>query len=458
MPDLDPIAFDPKRSIQDDLDTRVAARLDRMFSHRVIGTSLRQWCQGVEKTSILLVEHAVLRELRLRHETESVFRRRPNKELQLRGVNFLYSFELGSVKGEGTLFCYMRLAGVDETIQKYHEKTGRIEDSLTVNKVFVRAEKTFKHFLPIAVDIGCRVVRAVNEWLVRQLSDLNSSAGMTALSEIRSLLKHEFRHLADQMLIYAYYATENGFLGTYVHDDQLFGNICDRLKKSPSNQIPRIEQIAAFLDARVPLEKTESRKPLAAGMPLPVTPINHGRLYEGSHQDLYRGEGSYFGDSDVISQPLVFADDIMNLQMVVCYPEGFFSDKEGGIPKRIENLKPKILDILKHHDLVGPLIAFMRGFQAPSKTMDVPQVIPAPEAGAIAAIKREICFSLGQLLERSFPTDDHAEVNRQFSEIHAMVMQCQDLQTLEYVKVLALKPEGLKTIASIRRVLDENSK
>ena len=447
MSDSSDIEFDPKHSIQDGLEIEVGARLDEKFPEFL--DSLIRCCSGVQKFSFDLIRPAVEKELRLRFKQE--FAPKGNDEFELRKVRFRFVVEFVDSLGEGSIICAFRLAGVDERRQTIRRTMRRFSESLTANAVMVRAEQSLRKLMPIVTDIVHRIVRATNGWLETRLNKINDRAGSNALTAIRHLLVQEFGALAGDMPIYPYAETGSGYDGAYLMDDELFGTVVERIRRGEPSSASRAEQLAALIDATMDVSLTESRKALKNRKPLRLRALSESRLYEGEHREFHQAENALYGPTQLITHPLVFEGEVMRAQMVLIYPARFIDEMDAKFPERVEKLRPKILEVLKNHDLISPILRFDRRFR---KQMVV-STHDSIGATSIEAhiVKEEILTILRRFRGWEPPNGDPASVVTALVAITSTIMDCHDEAVLREAKLCLVTGVGMRSLKKLKTVL-----
>ncbi|MBV9929074.1 MAG: hypothetical protein JOZ96_28950 [Acidobacteria bacterium] len=440
MSNSSPVTFEPNCSIQDNLESKVTTRLAEQFPLIADHASLIRWCADVQAFTLELLKAVIVEELQLRFKSEFVVK--PLDEFKLKGARYRHYVEWVNAYGrEGVIDYGVRQTDGPGGKQKLYKKIKRLDMSLTANRVQASTEEALKGFLPVVTDIAHRIVRAANGWTEERLTALIRSAGSQALRRIRELFVRHFGDYANEIFIYPYADTGDGFVGAYMMDEQLFGTVADLIKRGASNQVSRSQQLAAVLETSMGIELTESRKALARREPRVVGVAGSERLYELKHGEYHKAEDAIY-HQNVICHPIVFSDEIDDLQLVVCYSLHLAHIEAGRIPREIEGLRRDILEILRSYDLRAPILR-------------VAHRLPNPEESEVEDLRAELRQLLIPFLHWRPPTSDPASVTLRIQSLTVRIQACAVVKSLREAKLMLLDGPSLTKLKTVEHILNE---
>jgi hypothetical protein len=381
-----------------------------------------------------------LEELQLRFKSEFVIK--PLNEFKLKEVRYRHYIEWDNAVGREGVIKY----GVRQTDglggkQTLHKKIKTLKMSLTANRVEASAEASLKGFLPVVTDIAHRIIRASNGWIEERLTALIRSAGTKALQKIRELFTKHFGDYANEILIYPYANSGDGFVGAYMMDEQLFGTVATLIKRGVSNQVSRAQQLAAVMETSMGIELTESRIALAKREAQVVGVAGSERLYELKHGEYHKAEDAIY-NQNVICHPLVFSNEIDDVQIVVCYSFHLANIEAGKIPREIEALRGDVLEILKNYDLRTPLLRVARR-------------LPNPEESEIENLRAELRQLLLQFFRWQPPTSDSASITLRVEGLIERIQVCTVVNSLRAAKLRILDGPSLTKLTMMEQIFNE---
>jgi hypothetical protein len=442
-------------SLQDGLEVEVNTKLSDRFT--ALNEPLVQTCSAVQLYSLDLMKAYLLTELKLRYKTEFNVKSSHDKYAHFEFKKIVYLLTIGAadILGDGTIG--LRIAPVDQVTKSVISTRQRWDGSLTFNGIFCKIDISLKHFVEAAIDVIKRVNRATNGWLEQQLLELNRRSGNDALRAISSCFRREFGALADSMILYPYTAVQGRFIGQYAMGDSLFGELIDRIKRALATSIPRAQKIAAMMEGQLDIDLTESGKALASGSKLEVPNIEP-RKYSYSSRALFEAEKDYFPEGPIVCHPLVFRDEVLNTQLIVCYPRRLLDMQGERIAHRVDSLKPSILDILKSHDSVAPILRLMGNSTIASSAtrikteLEIERELISPDIEArkaLAELQGRLITLVAQL-PSFIPAKDKAPYGPLIGALCTEIRACNDRKLLERYHDLLLK-EG-STLSTLRKI------
>lgn len=452
--------YEPNSSVQDDLEVAIASELTRRFA--VLRGTLKRLCDDVQVSIIELILQALLKELRLRYSRQFRLRHRIGQTaaFDLDGKPYTLSITLANVPSDGTLL--IQFTETNSPKSTPTSAPSEISNSLLVSQIEVRVPKSLRHFFPAAIDVVGHVARAASGWLQECLRDFSARCGSKALNEIRALLDRELGPLADRVMFYPYGESKGNFYGRYLFDADQFDMVLNKLRQSVPTTASRGAQMAALIETKMGIELTASRKALGNRSPLVLPSMQTSSLvYESGFPEFFDAECKLYGRGNVVCQPVIFADELRHVQLVVVYPALDGKSSEGALAKRIEALRPQIRQILAGNDLLAPVVEAVKKPAAIILPDSAPEPYSGGRYGIVAELQQEISESLDYYIVRIMPLHaiENQEVHLEFvSACHALVRSCTDVETLTTIKLKLLHDLRPSSITAVREILDAYAK
>jgi len=445
----DPIRFDPRHTILEDLGACTKRAFEEKFP--ILLDPLLESCRRVQHFIPEYLRQCAMSELAMRFGQE--FSERSASVFELRTIRYHYAVEADA--SENSLRC--TFSREDEPIVvRPRTKTKRFPLPLTYLSVLVRTCQDLEEWRDVAVDITTTVVRAVDDWLERELEKANVRSSNQAIETLHDKLKREFGAAADQMLMYSFAKTDAGREGTYLLAPPLFQSILDRLKRGTANYISSALQAAALGDSLMERELTKASKVLDEhrGQNV-VAAIKDDCLYEAGNPEFTAGEIAAYGPEPPTVHPLVYGEEGGGGELVLAYSGRLARDGDSTIPKRLEGLRPQILEVFRTRDVARPIIERSQRIRAGNG-----KVITAdPDRNGYAhlpKLRQQALDALARLYTHLTHGQDGSDLAPRLVRISKAVPLCEDAGLLAKLKVHADKPEGTATVDTIERLLHSN--